>query len=255
MTGTEKVVEVAGLKVPVWSGGSGPPLLVLHDDIGQSGWSPLKERLARKFTVVAPTHPGYAGADIPEWARHPRDIAALHQWLIRDLKLDRPAVLGFGFGGWVAAEMATLAPRAFRKMVLVGAAGVKPDKGEIFDQFLVHGVDYVRAGFHDMAKFNALFGAQPDIDRLEAWEISREMTTRVAWKPYMFSHALPPLLRGCDIPTLVVWGKEDRIVPLECGEAYARLLRDARLDVIPACGHLVGLEQPDRLAALVEGFL
>ncbi len=255
MPGTEKVVEIAGLKVPVWSGGSGPTLLVLHGDTGQNGWIPLYERLSKRFTVVAPTHPGYAGADIPEWARHPRDIAALQQWLVRDLKLNRPAVLGLGFGGWIAAEMATLAPQAFGKMVLVGAMGVKPDKGDILDQFLVHGVDYVRAGFHDVAKFSALFGAQPDLDQLEAWEIGREMTTRIAWKPYMFSHALPPLLRGCDVPTLLVWGDDDKIVPRSAGELYARLLRTARLEVVADCGHLVELEQPDKLAALVEAFL
>jgi pimeloyl-ACP methyl ester carboxylesterase len=77
------------------------------------------------------------------------------------------------------------------------------------------------------------------------------MTARIAWKPYMFSHQLPHLLGGVTVPTLVVWGRENRVVPRACGEAYARALPNARLVLVDDAGLWVDLEQPETLARLI----
>jgi pimeloyl-ACP methyl ester carboxylesterase len=151
--------------------------------------------------------------------------------------------------------MVVACPDRFSRMVLVGAAGLKPEDGQIADQFLVSATEHVRQGFHDQSKFDALFGAEPSLDQLEAWEICREMTARIAWSPYMFSQSLPHLLPGVRTPALLVWGAQDRIIPPECGDRYAALLPNARLELIDACGHYADLEQPDRLAELVTGFV
>ena len=79
------------------------------------------------------------------------------------------------------------------------------------------------------------------------------MTARISWKPYMFDRSLPPLLGDMRVPTLLVWGSQDRIVPPVCGEQYARLLPDARLHVVEGGGHLLDLEEPEALAELVTG--
>ena len=115
-------------------------------------------------------------------------------------------MVGLGFGGWIAAEMATMAPAAFRRLVLVGAMGIKPERGEIADQALVSYIDYVRLGFADQKKFDAIYGAEPPTPTLEQWDLNREMSFRVAWKPYMYNASLPHLLGGVTTPTLVVWG-------------------------------------------------
>jgi pimeloyl-ACP methyl ester carboxylesterase len=129
------------------------------------------------------------------------------------------SLVGLGFGGWIAAEMATMSPQAFRRLVLVGAMGVKPVHGEILDQALVSYIAYVRAGFEDQGVFDRLFGADPPTELLEQWDLNREMTFRIAWKPYMYNPALPHLLGGVQTPALIVWGRGDKVVPLECGEA------------------------------------
>lgn len=252
---TEEIVEVAGGTVHLLKGGTGAPLVILHEDTGNPGWSPFYEALARRFTVYIPSHPGYSRSSVPEWARDVRDLALIYQWLLRDLGLRDVPLIGFGLGGWIAAEMAAMSSDRFGRLVLVGAAGLKPDEGEIADQFLVSATEHVRGGFHDQTKFDALFGAEPDIDQLEAWEINREMTARVAWAPYMFSQSLPHLLGGVTVPTLLVWGRHDPIVPLSCARRYAALLPNARLEVVEDCGHYVDLEQPQRLAELVAAFV
>jgi pimeloyl-ACP methyl ester carboxylesterase len=252
---SEDFIQVGPAKVELLKGGSGDPLVVFHQDIGNPGWMPFHDELAKRFTVYAPSHPGFGKSDRPDWARNARDMAGLHQWLIKELGLVRPAVIGLGFGGWIAAEIAALAPRQFSGMVLVGAVGVQPREGEIMDQFLVSTIDYVRAGFADQSNFDKIYGVDPDVDQLEVWEINREMTTRVAWKPYLFDQALPHLLPSVDIPTLAVWGSEDRQVPIDCAKRYAEAIPNAKLEILQGAGHYAELEKPEELAKLASDFL
>jgi pimeloyl-ACP methyl ester carboxylesterase len=147
-----------------------------------------------------------------------------------------------------------MAPRALHRLVLVGAMGIKPVQGEILDEAIVSYIDYVRAGFENQEIFDQVFGAEPPTPLLEQWDLNREMTFRIAWKPYMYNPTLPHLLGGVQTPALIVWGRGDRIVPLECGEAYSRALPQSRLAVIEGAGHFIDMEQPEALAKLVTEF-
>lgn len=250
---TEDFVEVAGGRLHLLRAGAGDPLLLLHRDIGSHAPLEFHERLAERFTVYAPTHPGFGQSDRPAWARSVRDLAVIYQWLLSDQGLENVTLAGLGLGGWIAAEMATMAPRAFRRLVLVGAMGIQPQQGEILDQALYNHIAYVQAGLHDPGAFARIFG-EPDTDQLEAWEQNREMTFRIAWKPYMFSQTLPHLLGGVRAATTVIWGADDRVVPLECGERYAAAIPNARLITIADAGHMAELEQPAAvISAILEG--
>ena len=252
---TESFVEVAKGKVHLLKGGTGEPLLILHRDVGNPGWLPFYGDLAQRFTVYVPSHPGFDKSDRPEWMRNVRDLAIVYQWLLKELQLDTLSLVGLGFGGWIAAEMATMCHHQCKRLVLVSAMGMQPTRGEILDQFLIYTTDYIKAGFSDQSKFAQLYGGEPDIDQLVTWESNREMTTRIAWKPYMFNQALPLLLPGVETPTLIVWGKEDRIAPVNCGERYMQALPHAQLVVLDRCGHFVEVEKPDELAKLVREFI
>ena len=253
-----ETAAVAGTMLHVARGGDGPPVLVLHHDIGSPKTLPFYDALAERFMVIRPSHPGYDGSPRPEWMRGVRDIAVVYQALLaEDARTRAPgavAVVGLGFGGWIAAEMATMAPRAFCSLVLVGAMGLKPERGEIADQAIVSYLDYARAGFAQPRAFERVYGAEPPTSMLEQWDLNREMTFRIAWKPYMYSQTLPHLLGGVRAPALVVWGDDDKVVPPSAGRVYASRLPDARLEIVPACGHCVDMEKPDALAALVTSF-
>jgi pimeloyl-ACP methyl ester carboxylesterase len=253
-TWSSETLNIAGSGVHLARAGTGPAVLVLHHDIGTPERLPFYDALARPFTVLVPSHPGYDKSDRPAWLRNVRDIAAVHQWLLAALDLRDVTLVGLGFGGWIAAEMASLAPRAFRRLVLVGAMGIKPERGDIADQALVSYIDYVKLGFADLGAYARTFGAEPPTETLEQWDLNREMTFRIAWKPYMYNPSLPHLLGGVATSALVVWGSDDRIVPLECGERFAKALPHARLSVIEGAGHFLDMERPEELARLVTGF-
>src|SRR5579864_8722116 len=255
---SEHDLQLGEVTLHLWRGGpgghGGRPVLVLHHDIGTPDRLPFYDALAEKFDVIVPRHPGYGVPERPGWLRHPRDLAALYQWLLADLGAERASLVGLGFGGWIAAEMAALAPRDFHRLVLVGAMGVKPPQGDIFDQAIVSYIDYAKAGFHDPKAFERVY-VDVSTDQLVNWDLCREMSFRTAWKPYMYNPSLPRLLGGVRAPALVVWGDDDKIVPRSAGELYAKSLPKARFETVAASGHCVDMEQPDALARLITSFV
>jgi pimeloyl-ACP methyl ester carboxylesterase len=253
-TWTDTAITIAGTKMHLSRAGNGRPLLVLHHDIGTPDRLPFYDRLAQRTSVLLPHHPGWGHSERPQWLRNVRDVAAMYQWLLAELDTRDCALLGLGFGGWIAAEMAAGAPRQFHRLVLVGPHGIKPPDGEILDQAIISYIAYPQAGFHNLDAFHAVYG-DVSTEQLEQWDIAREMCFRIAWKPYMYSQTLPHLLGGVRAPALIVWGDDDRIVPRSAGEAYAKALRDARLEIVPDCGHFVDMEKPDELADLVLPFV
>jgi pimeloyl-ACP methyl ester carboxylesterase len=255
----DRIVNVGGAPIRYLLGGSGAPLVVLHGFGGNPGWLPVYDELARRFTVYVPTHPGFAGSDRPQWLESFIDLSRYYLWILQELGLARTALLGFSIGGWLAAELAVMSPKSVARMVLVDAMGIKPRKGEITDIFL-HGSEGTRqlALFDpkQVPDYELRFGRKPSPEEREATIINREAAIRYCWKPYMHDPSLPALIeRLRDLPTLVVWGKEDRIVPLECAEAYRRGIGGAKLEVIERCGHLPHLERPSEFVRAVSDFL
>ena len=157
---------------------------------------------------------------------------------------------------WVAAGPTGVPGIEMRLIILlVGAMGVKPSEGFIMDKALWNHLEYTKAGFHDNAAYATAFGEEPPTDLVVDWEICREMSFRIAWKPYMYSQTLPHLLGAVSAPTLVVWGDDDKIVPRSAGDIYVEQLPNARFEIIKACGHFADLEKPAELASLVTEFV
>jgi pimeloyl-ACP methyl ester carboxylesterase len=254
VTWTDTASTIAGGRLHVSRAGSGRPVLMLHHDIGTPDRLAFYDALAGRFDVLVPHFPGWGKSERLEWLRNPRDIGAVMNWLSTDLGLTEVSLVGLGFGGWVAAEMASQSPALYHRLVLVGAHGIKPLEGDIFDQAVVSYIDYPQAGFHDPVAFARVYG-DVSVDQLEAWDVAREMSFRTAWKPYMYNQTLPHLLGGVRTPALVVWGDDDRIVPISAGRAYVQALRNATMTTVAGCGHFVEMEKPDELGKLVTDFI
>jgi pimeloyl-ACP methyl ester carboxylesterase len=248
-------VSAAGAELRVMRGGKGPPIIVLHRDIGTLDTLPFYDRLAENHQVLIPNHPGYGASPRPDWVRSVRDIAVVYRALVGNLGLQQATLVGLGFGGWIAAEMATFAPVDTPRMVLAGPMGLKPPHGDILDQALVSYIEYVQQGFADPDGFKQNYGDRPSTEQLVQWDLCREMSFRVAWKPYMYSDSLRYLLGGVRAKALIIQGEHDRIVPASAAQLYADSLADARLETIAGAGHLIEMEQPEKLARLITSFI
>ena len=255
---TQERVQVAGAEIEILKGGSGDPLLILHDEMGQPGWLRVHDELARDYTVIAPSLPGFGVTDRLDWVMNVRDISTWTLWALDDLGLSNINVVGFSLGGWLAAEMATQQPSAFKKMGLVAPAGILPPTGEILDMFLIVSKEFITAGVHNpdtAPEFQAVCPDEPAPEQVEAWETAREEACRLTWRPYMHDRSLPHRLgRLRDLPSLIVWGRNDEVVPPSAGEVYNASIGGSRLVTLENCGHRSDIEKPAELVAHLREF-
>jgi pimeloyl-ACP methyl ester carboxylesterase len=170
-------------------------------------------------------------------------------------------VIGFSLGGWAAAEMATANPRQFRKMALVAPLGIKPPEDEIFDIFVVTQRTPLNLSIYDpetTPEFAKLYGGQRTPEQFEAFEDARTETARIAWEPILHNPSLPHFLHGVSgLPTQIVWGREDDLVPVSAAQAYKQALcnTETRLTIFDDCGHRPEIEKTAEFVKLITEFL
>ncbi len=256
---TEETITIAGSPIKLIKGGSGAPLLILHDEMGHPGWLRWHQNLAQNHTLYIPWHPGFGESPPLDWVMNLHDLAVWYLGALDDLGLEEVDVMGFSLGGWLAAEMAVMCPQQFRRLILVSAAGVRPPEGEIYDIFQVVAKAYIAHSLFNpsaVPEFQAICPDEPTEAQTFNWETSLEGACRLSWRPYMHYPALPHLLpRLKRLPTLIIWGRQDPIIPLSAGQLYHQSIPNSRLEVLENCGHRPEVEHPERFTAAVQGFL
>ncbi len=255
----EETIAVAETELAMISGGSGRPLLVLHEELGHPGWCQWHAALARDRRLLIPQQPGFGKSPRLDWTRSIRDVAAFYSRVLREREIVPIDVIGFSLGGWIAAEMAAGYAGQFRRMILVGPAGIQPPRGEIKDLFIRTSRKYLDESVLNPSRppeFALLYGGEPTPEQFEAWEDARAEVARLAWSPYLFNPSLPHLLRGVSgLPTLLIWGGQDEVVPLSAAEVYTESIEGAELVVLEQCGHRPEIEQTSAFVTTVQRFL
>lgn len=266
-----RIIELThGRKVELAESGRGTPLLYLHgfaDVHGASvGWLPMHEQLARSYRLIAPAHPGCAGSHESEAIDTIDDVEFHLLELLDALGLTKVDVVGHCFGGWLAAELAVRNPERVNRLVLIGASGLFVPGEPIGDLFwevqAQNGVEYrgLRELLFADAAAPAAHDMLPDGRSDAAREISRykvmRYASRVGFKPpYFYNRNLIDRLHRFEGKSLLLWGGEDRMVPLAHARAYEQGLKGARLHIIAGGGHAVIVEQPAAVAAAIRTFL
>ncbi len=254
----QEIVRAANAEMTVVTGGSGKPLLILHDELGYPGWMDWNDRLAEKRSLIIPMQPGFGQSPRLDWVMNYRDLGGLYAQITRELKADPIDVIGFSAGGYIAAEMVAADPRVFNKMVLVAPMGIKPKEGEILDFFEFTIRRHLRATVADpegTPEFAKIYGGEMTPTQFEAFEDARAETARIGWEPFMHDPSLPHLLYGVKTPTLLIWGTRDQVVPRGCIDAYQQALAGAQVATIEGVGHRPEIENEPQFSRLVNEFL
>ncbi len=250
-------VQVGNKKTQVMRGGSGPPLLYLHSAGGETDWMPFHDRLAQHFTVYAPAHPGFALSKGLEEIEDIHDYAWHYVDLLAQLQLDSVPVVGFSLGGWIGVELSILRPELVRRLVMVDSAGLRVEGAPVAELFL-DDFDKMRNLLFFDPHGPAVEQAMPtsvNDPRMLNWLRAREATARVGWNPYLHNPRLPRHLHRVRCPVALLWGDQDRLIPVQHGEYFARHLPRASLSVFPDCGHMLPFEECNRFVEETVEFL
>jgi pimeloyl-ACP methyl ester carboxylesterase len=248
-------IGVGGVWLEISLGGEGQPLLFLHGGDYFAQNQEFLDRLARRWRVMIPRHPGFGGSERPDGFRTVHDLAYLYLDLLEQQHLNDVVLVGSSFGGWIALEMCVRSVERIGRLALIDTLGVKfggRERRDIADIYALPADEVLRLTFFAPER-------APDYSRLDDAEAAsiasdREATALYGWRPYMHDPGLPMWLHRAQMPTLVIWGRSDGIVPPDYGEALCRSLPDARLELISEAGHYPQIERPDAVADAIERF-
>jgi pimeloyl-ACP methyl ester carboxylesterase len=253
-----RTLAIAGTSLELEERGAGRPLLFLHAGEGLMPERPGLDLLARRYRVIAPSHPGWGNSPLIDGAGSVDDLAYLYLDLADELGLQDAVLVGACFGGWVAAEMMVRSSARFRHLVLVDPLGVKfggREDRDIADMHAMTRTEYLERTWADSAKGEVDFTQLPE-GELAAIVRGRSAFALYGWKPYMHNPRLRRWLHRIDLPTLLLWGAEDRIVTPAYGENWRLAIPNARLELVANAGHFPHWEQPeafvDKLTAFID---
>jgi pimeloyl-ACP methyl ester carboxylesterase len=248
------------LDLHVQVAGSGPPLVYLHPAPGLT-WDPFLQRLAEHYTVHAPQAPGTAPGDpaaIGEvddlW-----DLVLIYEEALRGLGLAGAPVIGQSFGGMLACELAAGFPELFSRLVVLDAVGLWRDDAPQPNLLAAAPDRLAELLYHDPSSPAAqAMMAMPEDPDERAAEIARTTwaigaTVRFIWP--VPDKGLARRLHRITAPTLIVWGRQDRLVPVVYAQEFGDRIAGSRVEILDDCGHIPQVEQLQRTYELVTRFL
>jgi pimeloyl-ACP methyl ester carboxylesterase len=250
------MLKLGSVELEIHETGDGPPLLFFHSGRGFRPDEPFVAMLAKKYRVIAPSHPGFGASSLPEWIDSVDDIAHIHLELMDRLDLPHAKLIGCSIGGWIAAELATKSPERIEKLVLVGPEGVKlgtRNKLDIPDIFAMSPEQFTKLTYHDPAKAKVDY-AKLSQEQLTVIARNNETLALLVWEPYMHNPKLQHRLHRVDMPVLFMRGESDGLVTADYLAKYAKLVPNGRIETIAAAGHSPQVEQPEAFVAKVTSF-
>jgi pimeloyl-ACP methyl ester carboxylesterase len=250
-------LRVQGIELEVVRRGTGRPILALHGFDTIDPEAAFLDLLGRHGEIVAPSASGCGHSPRPKDFDTVYDLVHLYLEALETLPGDKVTLLGFSFGGWLAAEVAAACSHRLDKLVLVDPVGIKISDREtpdILDLFNSAPDEVRRCRWHDPDRFAPDFNQMSD-EALVVYARNREALCLYAWHPYMYNPQLPRWLARIMVPTLLVWGASDGVVTPDYGRAYSRLIPGSRFELIEAAGHHPEVEQPEAFVERVSRFL
>jgi pimeloyl-ACP methyl ester carboxylesterase len=241
---TRSEYDINGVRTVVLSIGSGPVLVFLHGTGTFTGFE-VARSWAAHHTVLIPFHPGFGESGDAEAIDTIEDHVLHYMDLFDRLGLRNFDLAGFSLGGWLAAEFTIRQPQRVRRLVLVAPAGLVVDAAPAPGLFDIAPQELPAYLAHDPAAALRYFPQAPD-PSFDA-QLGREVTgfAKLIRDDPQGNPKLARWLHRITVPTLVLWGANDRLRPTAQAQAWMAALPAGQLQLVPATGHLVFEETPD----------
>jgi pimeloyl-ACP methyl ester carboxylesterase len=250
-----RLVEIQGLKLELVVKGTGAPLLFLHGMDGIEGCSRIIDLLARNFTVYAPSHPGFGASELPRAFSTIDDLAYFYLDLLDHFDLEDVTVVGFSLGGWIATEILVKDASRVSRLVLGAPLGLRTADRRtmhVTDLFMLD-PKQVDATLQVTPAKKVDFAALPE-PMLERMARNAEAVCLFGWSPYLYNPKLHLRLHRIKVPTVLLWGEDDRLAPLDYAKSFTARLSQARLETLTACGHRIYVDRPEAAATRIVNF-
>jgi len=250
-------LTVHGIELETVRRGAGRPILLLHGFQTIDPDARFLELLSRHGELIAPSSPGFGQSPRPKDFDTIYDLVHLYLEVLDRLPGENVTLVGFSFGGWLAAEIAAACSHRLDRLILVDPLGIKisdRETADIFDIFNRSPDDVRRASWYDPERFAPDFNAMSD-EALVTYARNREALCLYAWHPYMYNPQLLRWLGRIKAPTLLLWGESDGVVTPDYGRAYSRLIPGSKFELIERAGHHPEIEQPEVFVERVARFL
>jgi len=247
-TFTRETLAVDGVKTVVHPAGSGEPLVFFHGAGTVDGFD-FAAAWADKFKVIAPYHPGFGESGDDPTFTDLHDYVMHYLELFDMLKLDRFNLVGLSLGGYLAAKFASEHGHRIKKLALIAPAGILDAEHPMLDILAVPGEEVAGLLVSNFDVLKKRLPEKPDLDFIG--ERYRESATvaRLLWE-----HPIDPKftrhLRRIKVPTMIAWGDEDKIIPVQQTETWRKFLPNADIQIFKGGGHLVHLEKPEVVTAV-----
>jgi pimeloyl-ACP methyl ester carboxylesterase len=234
------------ISVRLFRDGRGTPVVYLHGAGGIAGWIPLFEQIAAKHDLLVPEHPGFGN-----------DVAMYYLDLFDEMGLKDIHLIGFSLGGWIAAEIAVRNATRLKTLTLIAPAGIRIKGIPTGDNFIWGPEENARNVFYDQRFAEQMIAqmqqASPeDVERALA---NRYMSARLGWEPRWFNPDLERWLHRIKLPTLALWGEDDKVIPAAYADLWRQRVPGVRIEVTPQCGHLLPIEKADWAARKILDFI
>lgn len=256
----EKTVSVTSgrFSVEVLEAGSGDDLLYLHGAGGLT-WDPFLEALSERYHVIAPRTPGTGNSTGIENLLDHHDLFYFYLDFLDDLGLGAVNVMGHSMGGWFAAELAAMQPDRFKRVVLIDPIGLWNDDYPVLDIFAMLPNELVDAVFHDKnhpaAQMMLEVPTEEEAIKAAMIERTKNLSTAARYMWPIPDKGLKNRIHRITSPTLVLWGKSDKLAPVAYAADFGRAIKNSTVEVLDRSGHMPQLEQPEETLAKITAFL
>jgi pimeloyl-ACP methyl ester carboxylesterase len=236
-------LTIDGVKTVVYTAGTGEPLVLFHGAGTVDGFA-FAEAWANRFRVIVPYHPGFGESGDDPAISDIHDYVMHYLELFDALKIDKLNLAGISMGGYLAAKFASEHGHRIRKLVLIAPYGLDVPEHRTLDIIATPAEEIVPMLVSNFEALKKHLPEKPDMDFIAARYRESTSFARLFWE-HPTDPKFPRHLHRIKMPALIVWGDEDKLIPVQQAQSWRKLIPGAEVVIVKGAGHLVHLDKPE----------